>query len=136
MPTAFVMQAGVLVQDVARIPEAFMVQAAAVGPSAKDCVADGSCGSRWSFGRGSSGGSIEAVGSLEESWMVACLQQSSFWQSREWQLNFVGAAGPTAEDCAAALISGVLVHAVVTVPEAFMMGAVVSLMQRCMIWDS
>ena len=29
-----------------------------------------------------------------------------------------------------ALISGVLVHAVVTVPEAFMMGAVVSLMQR------
>ena len=30
----------------------------------------------------------------------------------------------------AALISGVLVHAVVTVPEAFMMGAVVSLMHR------
>ena len=41
-----------------------------------------------------------------------------------WQLTFVGAAGPTAEDCVAALISGVLVHAVVMVPEAFMMGAV------------
>ena len=42
----------------------------------------------------------------------------------------MGAVGPTAEDCVAALISSVLVHAVVTVPEAFMMGAVVSLMQR------
>ena len=40
------------------------------------------------------------------------------------------AVGPMAEDCVVALISGVLVHAVVTVPEAFMMGAVVSLMQR------
>ena len=73
MSTAFVMQAGVLVQAVASIPEAFMVQAAAVGPSEEDCVADGSCGSRRSFGRGFSGGSVEAVGSLEDSRMVACL---------------------------------------------------------------
>ena len=43
--------------------------------------------------------------------MVACLQQSNFWQSVVWQLTFVGAVGPTAEDCVAALISGVLVHA-------------------------
>ena len=62
--------------------------------------------------------------------MVACLQQSSFRQSAEWQLTFVGAVGPTEEDCVAALISGVLVHAVVMVPKAFMMGAVVSIMQR------
>ena len=62
--------------------------------------------------------------------MVACLQQSSFRQGAKWQLIFVGAVNPTAEDCVAALISGVLVHAVVTVPEAFRMGAVVSLMQR------
>ena len=72
-------------------PKAFMVQAAAVGPSAEDCVADGSCGSRQSFGRGFSGGSVEAVGSLEKSRMVACLQQWNFWQSAVWQLTFVGA---------------------------------------------
>ena len=52
----------------------------AIGPLVKDCVADGSCGSCWSFGRGLSAGSVEAVGSLEKSWMVTCLQQSSFWQ--------------------------------------------------------
>jgi hypothetical protein len=57
-----------------------MVQATAVGPSTEDRVADGSCGSCWSFGRGLSAGSVEAVGSSEKSWMVACLQQSSFWQ--------------------------------------------------------
>ena len=68
-----------------------MVQAAAVGPSTEDRVADGSCGSCWSFGRGFSGGSVEAVGSLDESRMVACLQQSSFWQVAKWQLIFVGA---------------------------------------------
>ena len=68
-----------------------MVQAAAVGPSAEDRVADCSCGSRRSFGRGFSGGSVEAVGSLEESRMVACLQQSSFRQGAKWQLIFVGA---------------------------------------------
>ena len=54
--TDFVMQAGVLVHDVARVPEVFVVQAAAVGPLAEDRVEDGSCGSRWSFGRGFSGG--------------------------------------------------------------------------------
>ncbi len=54
-------------------------------------MADGSCGSCRSFGRGFSAGSVEAVGSLEESWMVACLQQSSFWQVSEWQLTYVGA---------------------------------------------
>jgi hypothetical protein len=68
-----------------------MVQAAAVGPSTEDRVAYGSCGSCQSFGRGLSGGSVESVDSLEESWMVACLQQSSFWQFAEWQLIFVGA---------------------------------------------
>ena len=62
--------------------------------------------------------------------MVACFQQSNFRQSFVWQMTFVGAVGPTAEDCMAALISSVLVHAMVTVPKAFMMGAVVSLMQR------
>ena len=70
---------------------ASMVQAAAVGPSTEDRVADGSCGICWFFGRGVSGGSVEVVGSLEESWMVACLQQSSFRQVAEWQLIFVGA---------------------------------------------
>ena len=68
-----------------------MVQAATVGPSTEDCVADGSCGSCQSFGRGFSGGSVEAVGSSDESWMVACLQQSSFRQVAKWQLIFVGA---------------------------------------------
>ena len=68
-----------------------LVHVVAIGPLAEDCVADGSCGSCWSFGRGFSGGSVEAVGSLEESWMVACLQQSSFWQGAKWQLTFVGA---------------------------------------------
>jgi len=91
MSADFVMQSGVLVHVVAREYKAFMVQAAAVGPLAEDCVADGSCGSCWSFGRGFSGGLVEAVGSLEESWMVACLQQSSFRQVAEWQLIFVGA---------------------------------------------
>ena len=79
MSAYFVMQSEVLVHVVA------------IGPLAEDCVADGSCGSCWSFGRGFSGGLVEAVGSLEESWMVACLQQSSFWQVAEWQLTFVGA---------------------------------------------
>ena len=51
MSTVFVMQAGVLVPAVARVPKAFMVQAAAVGPLAEDRVADGSCGSRRSFGK-------------------------------------------------------------------------------------
>jgi hypothetical protein len=129
MSTAFVMQAVVLVHAVARVPEAFMVQAAAVGPSAEDRVAAGSCGSSWSFGRGLRGGSVESVGSLVESRMVACLQQLTCRQRVVWQLTFVGAVGPTTEDRAAALIAGVLVRAVVTVPDAFMMGAVVSLMQ-------
>ena len=84
-------QAGELVHAVARVPKAFMVQAAAVGPSAEGRVADGSCGSCRSFGIGFSGGSVEAVGSSEESQMVACLQQSSFSQGAEWQLIFVGA---------------------------------------------
>ncbi len=56
----FVMQSEVLVHVVA------------IGPLAEDRVAGGSCGSCWSFGRGFSGGSVEAVGSLEESRMVAC----------------------------------------------------------------
>ena len=129
MSTAHVMQSGVLVHAVARVPKAFMVQAAAVGPSAENRVADGSCGSRQSFDRGFSGSSVEVVGSLEESWMVF-LQQSNFWQSVVWQLAFVRAVGPTAEDCVAALISGVLIHAVVIMLEAFMMGSVISLMQR------
>ncbi len=60
----FVMQSGVLVHIVAREYKTFMVQVAAVGPLAEDCVADGSCGSSWSFGKGFSGGSVEAVGSL------------------------------------------------------------------------
>ena len=107
-----------------------MVQAAAVGPLAEDCVADGSCGSRWYFGRGLSHGSVEANGSLLESRMVDCLQPTNFKQSVVLQLTFVGAVRPMAEDCVAALISNVLVHAMVTVPEAFMMGAVVSLMQQ------
>ena len=68
-----------------------MVQAAEVGPLAEDCVADGSCGSCRSFGIGFSGGSVEAVGSLEEGRMVACLQQSSFWQGTKRQLTSVGA---------------------------------------------
>ena len=74
---AFVMQAEVLVHAVARVPKVFMVQTAAVGSLAEDCVAAGSCGSSLSFGRGSCdcGGSVEAVGSLEESRVVACLQQ-------------------------------------------------------------
>ena len=54
-------------------------------------MADGSCGSMRSFGIGFSGGSVEAVGSSEESRIVACLQQSSFWQGAKWQLTFVGA---------------------------------------------
>ena len=41
-----------------------------------------------------------------------------------WQLTFVGAVGPMAEDPVAALIAGVLVRAVVRVPDAFMVGAV------------
>ena len=68
-----------------------MVQSAAVGPSTEDRVADGSCGICWFFGRGVSGSSVEVVGSLEESCMVACLQQLSFRQVAEWQLIFVGA---------------------------------------------
>ena len=68
-------QSGVLVHVVAREYKAFMVQAATAGLLAEDRVADGSCGSCWSFGIGFSGGSVEAVGSLEESRMVACLQQ-------------------------------------------------------------
>ena len=58
---------------------------------------------------------------------MACLQQLTCRQRVVWQLTFVGAVGPTTEDRAAALIAGVLVRAVVTVPVA--MGAVVSLMQ-------
>ena len=91
MSADFVMQSGVLMPVVAREYEAFMVQVAAVGPLAEDCVADGSCGSRRSFDRGISGSSVEAVGSLEESWRVSCLQQSKFRQSGVWQLTFVGA---------------------------------------------
>ena len=68
-----------------------LVHVVAIGPLVEDCVADGSCGSCWSFGIGFSGGSVEAVGSSEESRMVACLQQSSFWQGAEWQMTFVGA---------------------------------------------
>ena len=68
-----------------------LVHVVAIGPLAEDCVADGSCGRCWSFGRRFSGSSAEAVGSLEESWMVACLQQSSFWQVAKWQLTYVGA---------------------------------------------
>ena len=63
----------------------------AIGPLEEDRVADGSCGSSRFFGRGFSGGSVEAVGYSEEIRMVACLQQSSFWQVTEWQLTFVGA---------------------------------------------
>ena len=80
MSVDFSMQSGVLVHVVAREYEAFMVQVAAVSPLAEDHVADCSCGSCWSFGIGFSGGSVEAVGSSEESRMVACLQQSSFRQ--------------------------------------------------------
>ena len=68
-----------------------LVHVVAIGPLAEDCLADGSGGSCRSFGIGFSGGSVEAVGSLEESRMVACLQQSSCWQVAEWQLIFVGA---------------------------------------------
>ena len=68
-----------------------LVHVVAIGPLVEDCVADGSCGSCWSFGRGLSAGSVETVGSSEESRMVACLQQSSFRQVAEWQLIFVGA---------------------------------------------
>jgi hypothetical protein len=70
-----------------------LVHVVAIGALAKDYVADGSCGSCccWSFGRGFSGGSGEAAGSLEESWMVACLQQSGFRKVAKWQLTFVGA---------------------------------------------
>ena len=57
-----------------------LVHVVAIGPLVEDCVADGSCGSCWSFGRGLSAGSVETVGSSEESRMVACLQQSSFRQ--------------------------------------------------------
>ena len=53
MSADFVMQSGVLVHVVAREYEAFMVQAAAIGSLAEDHVADGSCGSHWSFRRGS-----------------------------------------------------------------------------------
>ena len=91
MSADFVMQSGVLVHVVAREYKAFMVQVAAVGPLAEDCVADGSCGSCLSFGIGFSGGSVKAVGSSEESWMAACLQQSSFRHGAKWQLTFVGA---------------------------------------------
>ena len=70
MSADFFMQSGVLVHVVAKEYKAFMVQAAAVGLLAEDCVADGSCGSCR---------------------MVACLQQSSFWRVTEWQLTFVGA---------------------------------------------
>ncbi len=68
-----------------------LVHVVAIGPLAEDRVAGGSCGSCRSFGRGLSGGSVEAVGYLEYGRMVACLQQSSFWQVAEWQLTFVGA---------------------------------------------
>ena len=73
MSMAFVMQSEVLVHAVARVPEAFMMQTEAVSPSAEDCVAAGSYGSSRSFGRGSCGGSVEAVGSLEESQVVFCV---------------------------------------------------------------
>ncbi len=62
----------------------------AIGPLVEDRVADGSCGSCPSFGRRFSVGSVEAVGSSEESRMVACLQQSSFPQVAKWQLTSVG----------------------------------------------
>ncbi len=68
-----------------------LVHVVAIGTLVEDCVADGSCGSCRSFGRGFSAGSVEVVGSSEESWMVACLQQSSFRQVAEWQLILVGA---------------------------------------------
>ena len=68
-----------------------LVHVVAIGPLAEDFMADDSCGSCRSFGRGFSGGSVEVVGSSEESRMVACLQQSSFWQVAKWQLTFVGA---------------------------------------------
>ena len=73
MSTAFVMQAEALVHSVARVPVTFMVQTEAVGPLVEDCVAAGSCVSSWSLGRGSCGGSIEAVRSSEESWVAACV---------------------------------------------------------------
>ena len=73
MSTAFVMQAEVLVHAVARVPGTFMVQTEAVGPLVEDRVAAGSCGSSRFFGRGLCGGSIEAVGSSEESWVAACV---------------------------------------------------------------
>ena len=73
MSTAFVMKAEILVHAVARVPGTFMVQTEAVGPLVENRVAAGSCGSSWSFGRGFCGGSIEAAGSLEESWVVACV---------------------------------------------------------------
>jgi hypothetical protein len=71
--TAFVMQAEVLVQAVARVPGTFMVQTEAVGPLVENRVAAGSCGISQSFGRGSCGRSIEAAGSSEESWGAACV---------------------------------------------------------------
>ena len=68
-----------------------LVHVVAIRPLVEDRVADGSCGSCWSFGRGFSGGSVEAVGSSDEGRMVACLQQSIFWQVAKWQLIFVEA---------------------------------------------
>ena len=52
------------------------------------------------FERESGGGSVEAVGSLEESRVAACLQQSTLWQRVVWRL--IAAVGTTAEDCVVA----------------------------------
>ena len=57
----------------------------------------------WSSGlfeRESGGGLVEAVGSLEESQVAACLQQLTLWQGFVWRL--IAAVGPTAEDCVSA----------------------------------
>ena len=43
------------------------------------------------------GGSVEAVGSLEESRLENCLQLLIIRQRVVWQLIFVGAVGPLAE---------------------------------------
>ena len=70
----------------------------AVNSLAEGCVV-ADCSS-WSYGIGLCGGSVKAVGSLEEIWVVDCLQQPTCRQRVVWQL--ISAVNPTAEDHVAA----------------------------------
>ena len=86
------MQSGVLVHIVVREYEAFMVQAAAVGPSTEDHVAMALVGAVGPLAEDLVAAQLKQLALWRRvGWWLVCSKQSSFRQGAKWQLTSVGA---------------------------------------------